>query len=79
MASALDTVAVNDMGQKAAKVGTALATAKCKQRVTADEAQLREMGAFEEEEEEGEEEKPAAAAPTIDLVIEVLSGNDSID
>ena len=76
MASAPDTVAVKDMAQKAAKLGAALAKAKLKQRVTTDEAQLREMGAFEKEEEEEEEEyeRPAAAAPAIDLIIEVQAG-----
>jgi hypothetical protein len=78
MASSLDTVEVHDMAQKAARVGAALAKAKLKQRVAADEAQLREMGVYdEEEEEEGEEERPEAEAPTIDLVIEVQAGDES--
>ena len=77
MASSLDTVEVQDMAQKAARVGAALAKAKLKQRVAADEAQLREMGVYEEEEEEGEEERPEAEAPTIDLVIEVQAGDES--
>ena len=78
MASSSDTVEVQDMAQKAARVGAALAKAKLKQRVAVDEAQLREMGALEEEEEEDEEEEePAAVAPTIDLVIEVQAGDES--
>jgi hypothetical protein len=77
MASATDTVEVKEMARKAAKVGAALAKAKLKQRVAADEAQLREMGVYEEEEEEGEEERPEAEAPTIDLVIEVQAGDES--
>ena len=77
MASAPETVAVKEMAQKAARLGAALAKAKLKQRVAADEAQLREMGAFEEEEEEEEDARPTAVASTVDLAIEVQTGDEA--